>query len=123
MPERVAIFALAAVFAIPGGITFAKGQKVAFWVGFLSLGLVWLAAACRLARPTSAWAVLFYGPEKMLALSVDVRLSTDPPGATSQQGRTLARAGWLSRRAGPGLLQRLLSCGRYSASFSAIAPA
>lgn len=66
MGERLLVVAvLAIVLGVPAGITWAKGQRAAFWIGLLCFGLVWVVAACRLARPTSAWAERFYGPEKM----------------------------------------------------------
>jgi hypothetical protein len=49
----------------PGVITVLKGQLPAFFAGLFTLGLVWLVAACRLARPTSFWAKRFYKTEKM----------------------------------------------------------
>jgi hypothetical protein len=50
---------------IPAGITWSKGQRAAFFLGFLIMGLIWCVAACRLARPSSWWAKRFYGPEKL----------------------------------------------------------
>jgi hypothetical protein len=50
---------------IPAGITWSKGARAAFFLGFLLLGLIWVVAALRLARPWSWWARRFYGPEKM----------------------------------------------------------
>jgi len=51
--------------AVPAGITWSKGRRVEFVLGFLLLGMIWIVAACRLARPSSWWARRFYGPEKM----------------------------------------------------------
>jgi hypothetical protein len=66
MAERLLVLGiLIAVVGIPAGITWAKGQRAAFFLGFLLLGMIWLVAACRLARPSSWWARRFYGPEKM----------------------------------------------------------
>lgn len=66
MSERLFVFvALIALIGVPAGITWAKGQRGAFVLGFLLLGLVWVVAACRLARPGSWWARRFYGPEKL----------------------------------------------------------
>lgn len=66
MPERlIALISLIVVVGIPAGITWSKGQRAAFFLGFLLLGTVWMVAACRLARPSSWWARRFYGPEKM----------------------------------------------------------
>jgi hypothetical protein len=64
--ERLLVLGIViVVVGIPAGITWAKGQRAAFFLGFLLLGMIWLVAACRLARPTSWWARRFYGPEKM----------------------------------------------------------
>jgi hypothetical protein len=64
--ERLlALSILIVVVGIPAGITWSKGQRIAFFLGFLLLGMIWVVAACRLARPTSWWARRFYGPEKM----------------------------------------------------------
>lgn len=66
MSERLVVLCiLTVVVGIPAGITWSKGQRAAFFLGFFLLGMVWLVAACRLARPTSWWARQFYGPEKM----------------------------------------------------------
>jgi hypothetical protein len=46
-------------------VTVAKGRVALFVVGLLTLGLVWLIAAPRLAKPNSPWAKRFYGPEKL----------------------------------------------------------
>lgn len=56
---------LIVLVGIPAGITWSKGQRGAFILGFLLLGMVWVVAACRLARPSSWWAQHFYGPEKL----------------------------------------------------------
>jgi protein-S-isoprenylcysteine O-methyltransferase Ste14 len=56
---------LLVVVGIPAGITWSKGHRIAFVLGFLLIGLIWIVAACRLARPSSWWARRFYGPEKM----------------------------------------------------------
>jgi hypothetical protein len=64
--ERLLVVAiLALTVGVPATITWKKGQRAAFWLGFLLTGVVWLVAACRLARPDSPWARRFYGPEKM----------------------------------------------------------
>ena len=66
MTERLlAISILLVVVGIPAGITWSKGQRAAFVLGFLLLGMIWIVAACRLAHPSSWWARRFYGPEKM----------------------------------------------------------
>jgi hypothetical protein len=53
------------VFGVPAGITWLKGHREAFVLGFMLLGMVWWIYACRLARPSSWWAGRFYGAEKM----------------------------------------------------------
>jgi hypothetical protein len=64
--ERLLVLSiLIIVVGIPAGITWSKGQRAAFFLGFLILGMVWVVAACRLAHPTSWWARRFYGPKKM----------------------------------------------------------
>lgn len=64
--ERLLVFVtVVGVITVPAGITWAKGQRVAFFLGFFLLGMVWVVAACRLARPESWWARRFYGPEKV----------------------------------------------------------
>lgn len=66
MAERLAVIGiLIVVVGIPAGITWSKGQRLAFFLGFLGLGMIWIVAACRLARPSSWWAQRFYGPEKL----------------------------------------------------------
>jgi hypothetical protein len=66
MAERLLVIAiLVVVIGVPATITWKKGHRAAFWIGLLLLGVVWLVAACRLARPSSPWARRFYGPEKM----------------------------------------------------------
>lgn len=64
--ERLLVLAVLMVtVGVPAGITWSKGQRAAFWLGFLVIGLIWLVAALRLARPDSWWAHRFYGPQKM----------------------------------------------------------
>jgi hypothetical protein len=64
--ERLLVLViLIVVVGIPAGISWCKGQRAAFFLGFFLLGMVWVIAACRLARPSSWWARRFYGPEKM----------------------------------------------------------
>jgi hypothetical protein len=66
MAERLLVLSiLIVVVGVPAGITWSKGQRTAFFVGFLFMGMVWVVAACRLARPSSWWARRFYGPQKM----------------------------------------------------------
>jgi hypothetical protein len=64
--ERLLVLAfIFIVFGVPAGITWLKGHREAFILGFILLGMVWWIAACRLARPSSWWACRFYGPKKM----------------------------------------------------------
>jgi hypothetical protein len=66
MPERlIVLLILAVTVGVPAMITWKKGHRAAFWLGFLLIGTIWLVAACRLAYPDSPWARRFYGPEKM----------------------------------------------------------
>lgn len=66
MLERVLVLAfLLIVFGVPAGITWLKGHRGAFIIGFIVLGMVWWIAACRLAHPSSWWARQFYGRAKM----------------------------------------------------------
>jgi hypothetical protein len=66
MAERLLVLMILIVtVGIPAGITWTKGRRVAFILGFLLFGMIWIVAACRLARPSSWWARRFYGPEKM----------------------------------------------------------
>lgn len=66
MAERLLILSILIVMVgLPAGITWSKGHRAAFFLGFLILGMVWVVAACRLARPSSWWARRFYGPKKM----------------------------------------------------------
>lgn len=65
MTERLlALSVLIVVVGIPAGITLSKGHRAVF-VGFLIMGMIWIVAACMLARPSSWWARRFYGPKKM----------------------------------------------------------
>jgi hypothetical protein len=64
--ERLVVLGVLIVLVgVPAGITWSKGQRAAFVLGFLVLGMIWIVAACRLARPSSWWAKKFYGPEKV----------------------------------------------------------
>lgn len=66
MPERLLVLAILIVcVGIPAGITWSKGQRAAFWLGFLLLGMIWIVAACRLAKPSSWWARRFYDVKKV----------------------------------------------------------
>ncbi len=74
--ERLLVFGILGIFVgIPAGITWSKGQRAAFLLGFLLLGVVWIVAACRLARPSSWWARRFYGPKKLKR--AEARFGTD----------------------------------------------
>lgn len=66
MPEflQVWIF-LIVVVVTPAAITWSKGQRLVFALGFVLPGIIWIVAALRLARPSSWWARRFYGPRKM----------------------------------------------------------
>lgn len=50
---------------LPAVVTGLKGHVGLFVAGFLLVGVVWVIAALRLARPNSLWARRFYGPEKL----------------------------------------------------------
>jgi hypothetical protein len=64
--DRLLVLAiLILTIGVPAGITWSKGQRGAFFLGFLLLGMVWVVAACRLARPSSWWARRFYNQKKM----------------------------------------------------------
>jgi hypothetical protein len=66
LPERLqVVIILLVLFVLPATITWLKGQRLAFVVGFLFPGLIWPVTACRLADPSSWWARRFYGPKKM----------------------------------------------------------
>jgi hypothetical protein len=56
--------AIWALVLVPAVVTALKGQWLLLGAGLLVLGLVWLIAAFRLARPNSYWARHFYSPEK-----------------------------------------------------------
>jgi protein-S-isoprenylcysteine O-methyltransferase Ste14 len=64
--ERLLVLVfLGVVFGVPAVITWSKGQRMAFFIGFLLLGMIWWVSAFRLAHPSSWWARRFYGPKKM----------------------------------------------------------
>lgn len=66
MSQRLeVVFVLLIVIGVPAGLTLSKGKDAEFSLGFITLGLVWLIAICRLAHPSSWWARRFYGPKKM----------------------------------------------------------
>lgn len=66
MIVRLLVVGILGLFlGIPASVTWMKGQRVAFLLGFLVLGTVWLVAASRLAHPSSWWARRFYGAQKM----------------------------------------------------------
>ncbi|HWM63697.1 MAG TPA: hypothetical protein VNP96_06875 [Solirubrobacterales bacterium] len=64
--ERLLVLViLLVVVGIPATMTWSKGHRAAFFLGFIVMGMIWIVAACRLARPSSWWARRFYGQEKM----------------------------------------------------------
>jgi hypothetical protein len=64
--QRLLVIAILGVTVVlPAAVTWKKGQRAAFWLGFVVPGPVWLVAASRLARPDSDWARRFYGHRKM----------------------------------------------------------
>ena len=66
MVERLLVLGiLVVIIGIPAGITWSKGQRAAFALGWLLAGSIWVVAAFRLARPSSWWARRFYGPDKL----------------------------------------------------------
>ena len=58
-----AAYAMAFWMAVVGTgvITLLKGRRVAFLLGLLTIGLIWIVAACRLAKPDSIWGRHLYG--------------------------------------------------------------
>jgi hypothetical protein len=60
----VIVLALGVTYGV-AGVTVAKGHVALFFAGLLTLGLVWLIAGARLAKPNSPWAKRFYGSEKL----------------------------------------------------------
>jgi len=63
--EVIVIVLLLGVIYGVAGVTVAKGHVALFFAGLLTIGLVWLIAAPRLAKPNSPWANRFYGSEKL----------------------------------------------------------
>jgi hypothetical protein len=57
--------AIWALVLVPAVVTALKGHWLLLGAGLLVLGLVWLIAAFRLARPNSYWARHFYSPAKL----------------------------------------------------------
>lgn len=49
---------------LPATVTALKGQWLLFAAGWLTLGMVWWIAGCRLARPGSWWDRHLYAPAK-----------------------------------------------------------
>lgn len=89
MPERLLVLViLIAVVGVPAGIRWAKGQRAAFFLGFLLLGTVWIVAACRLAQPASWWARRFYGPEKVQRAMDRFDVDQDPINGFDIGGET-----------------------------------
>jgi hypothetical protein len=79
--ERLLVLSILVLSGIPAAISWAKGQRAAFVLGFLLLGMVWVVAACRLARPSSPWARRFYGPEKMRRAEARFGSATSTPSS------------------------------------------
>jgi hypothetical protein len=63
--EAVFVIAVLAIYFAPGAIAVAKGHVALFFAGLLLIGLIWIIAAFRLAKPNSPWARRYYGEEKM----------------------------------------------------------
>jgi hypothetical protein len=63
--ETVMIVVVLAACYTPAAITAAKGHVALFFAGLLTIGLVWVIAAVRLAKPNSPWARRYYGPAKL----------------------------------------------------------
>lgn len=57
--------ALWLLFLAPMAITALKGHWLLFAAGWITIGVMWWIAACRLARPGSWWARHVYGPGKL----------------------------------------------------------
>jgi hypothetical protein len=53
------------IFLVPAAVLLAKAHIAVFVLGLLTMGLVWIVACWRLARPRSWWAKRFYGAEKL----------------------------------------------------------
>jgi hypothetical protein len=49
---------------VAGLVTLLKGQYLVFVLGLAVAGMIWVVAACRLARPGSYWEGRFYGADK-----------------------------------------------------------
>jgi hypothetical protein len=64
MLEVLIVVAVLALLFVPGAITVAKGHIALFYAGLL-IGLVWVVAAFRLAKPNSPWARRYYRSEKL----------------------------------------------------------
>lgn len=63
--EAAYVIALLVVVLTPAVITALKGHLALYVAGFLTVGVVWVIAMFRLARPNSTWASRFYGPDKL----------------------------------------------------------
>jgi hypothetical protein len=59
------VTALIVVLGVPGVVTALKGHYALALIGLVALGLVWLVAFLRLARPNSWWARNMYGESKL----------------------------------------------------------
>ena len=64
-PVIYGVSAFLVLLVIPGTVTWLKGQRLVFFVGFLLAGIIWTVAAFRLARPDSWWARHFYQGDKL----------------------------------------------------------
>jgi hypothetical protein len=53
------------LFVVPAAVTLLKGHVAAFAVGLITMGIVWMVAAVRLARPGSWWARTMYDARKI----------------------------------------------------------
>jgi hypothetical protein len=62
--EALVVVAILVICLVPGAITALKGHVALFVAGFF-VGLVWLVAPFRLAKPNSPWARRFYSGEKL----------------------------------------------------------
>jgi hypothetical protein len=64
-PEILYLIALWTLCLAPAVLTALKGHVALFLAGFLTIGVVWLIAAFRLAKPNSPWARRWYDTGKM----------------------------------------------------------
>jgi hypothetical protein len=66
----------------PMVVTALKGQWTLFAAGWITVGVVWLIAALRLARPESWWARRLYGPRKLARAQARYGTSAAEPEGT-----------------------------------------